>query len=100
MSEASKADCKHEAGVFRPVVNRNRCEGKDDCVRVCPYNVFEVRKLKADEKEGMSLFGRFKSFAHGDRQAFAINAQDCRGCGLCVTSCPEKAITLERAVLP
>ncbi|HEY4184287.1 MAG TPA: ferredoxin family protein [Polyangia bacterium] len=27
---------------MRPVVDRARCEGKRDCVEVCPYGVFEV----------------------------------------------------------
>jgi 4Fe-4S ferredoxin len=92
----SAADCKHEAGVFHPVINRNACEGKEDCQRVCPYGVFEIRKLKPAEKEGMSMLGKLKAFAHGDVQAFAVNEQACHGCGLCVAACPEDAIKLER----
>jgi NAD-dependent dihydropyrimidine dehydrogenase PreA subunit len=90
-------DCKHEPGVFVPVVDRNRCEAKDDCVQVCPYEVFEVRALTAAEKAPLSLVGRLKLFAHGGKQAFAVKAGDCRACGLCVTACPEDAIKLVRA---
>ena len=44
-TEQSKADCKQAAGVFAPVVDRTRCEAKEDCVETCPYDVFEMRKL-------------------------------------------------------
>ena len=89
-------DCKHEAGVLRPVIDRQRCEGKDDCVRVCPYGVFEVRQVTPEEKASLGPLFRFKLWVHGNRQAFAIHEDDCHACGLCVTACPEKAITLQR----
>ena len=90
------ADCK-EAGKLVPVIDRNRCEGKKDCVEVCPYHVFEVRKLDAGERRSLSLPGRLKSFFHGYQQAFAVAADACHACGLCVTACPEKAIKLQAA---
>jgi ferredoxin len=37
-----------------------------------------------------------KGFAHRWQQAFASNADACRACGQCVSSCPEKAISLIR----
>ena len=88
--------CKHDAGVVRPVIDRNRCEGKEDCVRVCPYDVFEIAVIGAAEKREMSALGRVKAFVHGGRQAFAVRADNCHGCGLCVAKCPERAITLRR----
>lgn len=42
MREKSAADCKQKAGVIAPVVDLKRCEGKGDCVTVCPENVFEA----------------------------------------------------------
>jgi NAD-dependent dihydropyrimidine dehydrogenase PreA subunit len=89
-------DCK-EVGLLAPVVDRNRCEGKEDCVRVCPYDVFELGVLSRDERAALSFVGKLKAFAHGGRQAFAVRAQACHGCGLCVEACPEKAIRLARA---
>lgn len=96
MSSSGTPDCKHPAGVFAPVVDRSRCEAKDDCVRVCPYDVFEIRQLSADDKRALSLIGRLRSWAHGGKQAFAVRAEDCRACGLCVEACPEAAISLTR----
>ena len=92
-----KSNCSEEAGRLIPVVDRNRCEAKEDCVRVCPYNVFEIRVLSAGERADLSFVGRLKSFFHGHRQAFAVRAAECHACGLCVQACPEKAIKL-RAV--
>ncbi|MGH6989921.1 MAG: 4Fe-4S dicluster domain-containing protein [Stellaceae bacterium] len=94
---ATGIECKHPAGEFVPVVDRARCEGKEDCVRVCPYSVFEIGTLTAEDRSELSFFGRLKAAAHGNRQAFAVRAEQCHGCGLCVAACPEKAIKLARA---
>jgi 4Fe-4S ferredoxin len=70
-------------------------------VRVCPYEVFEIGTLPPAERATLSFKGRLKGFAHGYRQAFAVRADAvraelCHSCGLCVTACPERAITLAR----
>jgi len=86
--------CAGVPGTFAPVVDRNRCEAKADCVRVCPYDVFEIGRLSQQDKAGMSLLGRLKSAAQRNRQAFVVNPDACDACNLCVDACPEKAITL------
>ena len=94
MSPPDASRCADEPGRFTPKIDRNRCEAKADCVRVCPYHVFEIRPLAAEEKRGLSFVGRLKVFAHGGKQAFAVNAEACHACGLCVKACPEAAIRL------
>ena len=89
-------DCK-EPGLLAPVIDRNRCEGKEDCVRACPYDVFEIGTLTGAQRAGLSFKGRIKAWAHGGKQAFAVRAADCHGCGECVSACPEQAIRLARA---
>ena len=90
------AKCK-EAGRLVPVIDASRCEGKADCVRVCPYDVFTVRKLTGSERSGLGLLTLFKVLAHGGKQAFIEREADCHACGKCITACPEQAIKL-RAV--
>jgi 4Fe-4S ferredoxin len=89
-------DCPQPAGSYVPVINRTRCEGKEDCVTACPYEVFEMQTLTEADKSAMPLFSRFKAKIHGNRQAFAVRANDCQACGFCITACPEQAITLIR----
>jgi 4Fe-4S ferredoxin len=89
--------CDETPGRTIPRIDRNRCEAKSDCVDVCPYDVFEVRKLAPDERNGISLIGRLKLATHKGRQAFVLHPEACHACGLCVTACPEKAIKLVAA---
>ena len=86
--------CKAEPTGQVPVVDRNRCEAKDDCVQVCPYGVFEVRVLTPEERAGVSFRGRLNLVVHRNRQAVVIAPDDCHACGLCVSACPERAIRL------
>lgn len=89
-----KDDCKHEAGKLIPVINLNKCEGKEDCVEVCPYDVFEMQEIDDATHATLSFKGKLKTFFTGRKKAFAVNAASCHACGLCVTACPEKAIKL------
>lgn len=88
--------CRQPPGRLVPLIDRNRCEGKGDCVAVCPHEVFEIGVLPRDERSDLRLVGKLKGMVHGWRQAFTPNADACRACGHCVTACPERAITLVR----
>lgn len=92
----ARAECKFEAGVLEPVIDRNRCEAKGPCVEVCPVAVFVLRPITPQERRALSLKGRVKAWAHGGIQADALHAGRCEGCGLCVAACPEHAITLRK----
>jgi 4Fe-4S ferredoxin len=41
-----------------------------------------------------------KLFVHGGKQAYAVDVDACRGCGICVQVCPEEAIKLVKVVQP
>jgi NAD-dependent dihydropyrimidine dehydrogenase PreA subunit len=88
--------CKQKPGVMIPVINRNKCEGKADCVAVCPMAVFAVQTLPVEQRKELSLIGKLKGYAHKWQQAVLVLPDACEGCGLCVRSCPESAITLAR----
>jgi len=93
---ASTNECRSAPGEFAPVVDRGRCEGKSDCVRVCPFNVFEVRRIDDGDFAELGMLGELKSIAHGRKTAYTPLASACQACGKCVAACPEKAIKLAR----
>ena len=87
-------ECAGSPGRVAPVVDRDRCEGEEQCVKVCPYNVFEMKVLSPAERRELSLLGKLKTWVHGNRQAFVVRPGDCHACGLCVAACPERALRL------
>jgi 4Fe-4S ferredoxin len=97
MSKAgSTTECKQEARVVLPVIDSFKCEGAGDCEAVCPYDVFELRKLSRPELKALPLGPWIKVLVHGGKQAFVVNGEACHACRLCVAACPEKAIRLTR----
>lgn len=90
------AGCKAEPGTYVPVVNRGHCEAKAECVEVCPYGVFEVRRIEDGDYAALGWLSKLKVRAHGMRSAYTPNVELCRACGQCVAACPEKAIRLVR----
>jgi 4Fe-4S ferredoxin len=86
--------CRAPPGSWIPVVDPERCEGKSECVDVCPYSVFELGTLTDAEFRALGFVGRLKANHHDRKTARTPLAGDCRACGLCVAACPEEAITL------
>jgi 4Fe-4S ferredoxin len=94
--KSTTESCTQPPGVVVPVIDRTRCEGKEDCAAVCPYDVFEIRSLTREERSALPFGARLKALVHGNRQSFAVRAEACHSCGLCVAACPERAIRLAR----
>jgi NAD-dependent dihydropyrimidine dehydrogenase PreA subunit len=74
--------CKAEAGVFARIVDHARCEGKGDCVEVCPYDVFEVERIAAADYRALPWTARPKVRVHGMQTAYTPRADLCLACGL------------------
>jgi NAD-dependent dihydropyrimidine dehydrogenase PreA subunit len=58
---------------FNPIVDEDKCVGCEECVDVCPVEVFEME----------------------DGKSKPVNAEECLGCESCVEVCEEGAITVE-----
>jgi NAD-dependent dihydropyrimidine dehydrogenase PreA subunit len=93
---AASAECRAAPGEFTPVVNRAKCEGKAECVEVCPVQVFDVRRMDDRDFAQLGVLAKLKSLAHGRKTAYTPRASVCEACGKCVAACPEKAIKLAR----
>jgi NAD-dependent dihydropyrimidine dehydrogenase PreA subunit len=96
MAASASTECRAEPGVFEPVIDRAKCEGKAECVVVCPFQVFEVRRIDDADFAGLGVLAKLKSVAHGRKTAYTPRAAACQACGKCVAACPEKAIKLSR----
>jgi len=94
LSSEISSECKGEPGRVAPVVDRNRCEAKDDCVQICPYDVFEIHPLSKADRSALSLKGKLKAWAHGNKQAFVVRPEDCHACQLWIDACPENVLVL------
>lgn len=94
MRDTADPRCTQPAGIVSPAIDRERCEGKAECVAVCPKQVFEIGVLPVEARRNLSVKGKVKGFLHSWRQAFAVRASACEACGLCVKHCPEGAIRL------
>lgn len=93
MSEQRCLD-KSQREAVRPVVDFSRCEGKDACAKICPYDVFDVRRIALSDYQKLSFIAKIKNRAHGGKVAYTPHADQCHACGLCVKACPERAIKL------
>jgi len=96
MAASASAECRAQPGEFTPVVDRAKCEGKAECVEVCPVHVFEVRRMEDADFAQLGVLAKLKSIAHGRKTAYTPGASLCESCGKCVAACPEKAIKLAR----
>jgi 4Fe-4S ferredoxin len=97
MAYSDQHGCRQDAGQFIPVIDRNRCLGKGECLSECPYDVFELKSVPGDARGNLSAGRKMKAIVHGWKQAYTPREDACRVCGFCVAHCPEKAITLQRA---
>ncbi len=53
-------------------VDHDKCEGCEECVEVCPVDVYEIQ----------------------ERKSVPVNAEECLGCESCIGVCNETAITV------
>ncbi|MCD6297115.1 MAG: 4Fe-4S binding protein [Deltaproteobacteria bacterium] len=57
---------------YQVEVDADKCEGCEECVEVCPVDVYEIQ----------------------DDKSVPVNAEECLGCESCVEVCESEAITV------
>jgi len=57
---------------YEVIVDQDKCEGCEECVEVCPVDVYEMQDGKSNP----------------------VNAEECLGCESCVEVCDQEAITI------
>lgn len=57
---------------YEVVVDQEKCVGCEECVEVCPVDVYEME----------------------DEKSVPVNAEECLGCESCVEVCESEAITV------
>jgi len=58
---------------FNPIVDESKCSGCEECVEVCPVDVFEIV----------------------DGKSSPVNSEECLGCESCIEVCEDDAIVVE-----
>ena len=94
--DIQETHCKQAPGTMRPVIDRNRCEGKKECVAVCPYNVFTIATVAPEMRRAPPPPGRAQGLPPPLAQAVAADPRARPARGGCGFACPEKAIVLVR----
>jgi NAD-dependent dihydropyrimidine dehydrogenase PreA subunit len=57
---------------YRPEVDAEKCIGCEECVEVCPVDVYEIQEQKS----------------------VPVNGEECIGCESCIEVCEQDAITI------
>ncbi len=88
---------KRGVATLMPVWNPTTCAQCNQCAYVCPHAT--IRPYALNEEEAAKAPAQTKMVPHkltkGKYQyALALSPMDCMGCGVCITVCPTKSLTV------
>ena len=58
---------------YNPIIDEDKCMGCEECVEVCPVDVFEMK----------------------DAKSVPVNGDECLGCESCIEVCEPGAVVVE-----
>jgi NAD-dependent dihydropyrimidine dehydrogenase PreA subunit len=65
-------ELKRRVDMYKVEVDEEKCIGCEECVNICPVDVYEMK----------------------DEKSVPVNAEECIGCESCVEVCEQEAITV------